>query len=78
MEEARQKIRGFLGKHFRKHQVQDHENIFALGYVNSLFAMQLVMYLEKEFGLHLENQDLNIENLQSIDAMIALLERKRA
>jgi acyl carrier protein len=41
--------------------------------VNSLMAMQLVLFLEKEFGVKFTNQDLNLKNFRSVDAMVELL-----
>lgn len=76
MEETKVKIRGFLGKFFRKHELRDDEDIFSLGFVNSLFAMQLVMFLEKEFRIRVDNKDLDMNNFRSIDAICELLERK--
>lgn len=76
MEDAKVKIREFLGKFFRKHELRDDEDIFSLGFVNSLFAMQLVMFLEKEFRIRVDNKDLDMNNFRSIDAICELLERK--
>ncbi|BFH67875.1 MAG: acyl carrier protein [Paenibacillus dendritiformis] len=76
MEEAKAKIKQFLSRFFRKHEVQDEDDIFALGYVNSLFAMQLVMFLEKEFHIRVENKDLDLDNFRSIQKIYELVERK--
>jgi len=38
--------------------VNDDEDLFAAGLVNSLFAMQLVLFVEKKFSIKVENQDL--------------------
>lgn len=70
-------IREFLSRFLRNHEVGDDENIFALGFVNSLFAMQLVMFVEKEFGVAVENEDLDLENFHSVNAIAALVARKR-
>ena len=71
-------IRNFLAKHFQNIELQSDQDIFALGFVNSLFAMQLVMFVEKEFGITVEDGDLDIDNFRSIQAIIALVERKTA
>ena len=78
MEEKKAIITGFLSRFFRKHELRDDEDIFALGFVNSLFAMQLVMFLEKEFGLKIDNKDLDFDNFRTINAIIDLIERKSA
>ena len=71
--EARAKVRAFLEKFIRDQDFQDADNIFALGLVNSLMAMQLVLFLEKEFAMKFSNQELNLKNFSSVDAMITLL-----
>jgi methoxymalonate biosynthesis acyl carrier protein len=74
--EIKLKIRAFLSKYLRSHEPGDDEDIFALGLVNSLFAMQLVSFVEKEFGITVEQEDLEIENFSTINAIAALVERK--
>jgi acyl carrier protein len=71
--EARSKVRAFLEKFIRDQDFQDGDNVFALGLVNSLMAMQLVLFLEKEFGVKFTNQDLNLKNFRSVDSMVELL-----
>jgi methoxymalonate biosynthesis acyl carrier protein len=77
MSEIEMKVRGFLAKYFRKHELQNDEDMFTLGFVNSLFAMQLVMFLEKEFAVRIETKDLNIENFRTINSIIRLIENKK-
>ena len=76
MEEIRIKVRAFLAQFFHNVTLQDEQDFFALGFVNSLFAMQLVLFVEKEFNVTVENEDLNIENFRSINAITELIEQK--
>ena len=71
--EARTKVRTFLEKFIQDQEFQDADNIFALGLVNSLMAMQLVLFLEKDFAVKFSNQELNLKNFRSVDAMVELL-----
>jgi len=71
-------IKEFLSRFFRQHDLQPDEDIFALGFVNSLLAMQLVTFVEKQFGITVEDEDLDLDNFRSLAAMNALVERKRA
>ncbi len=68
--------RAFLAKFFQNLDLQDDQDIFAMGFVNSLFAMQLVLFVESEFGISVENEDLDIDNFKSINAIVNLVERK--
>ncbi|WP_255784117.1 acyl carrier protein [Marilutibacter chinensis] len=56
--------------------VADHKDIFKLGLVDSLFAMQLVLFIEQEFQIAVEGEELDLDNFCSIDAMSAFVHRK--
>ncbi len=71
-------IQQFLARFFQNYDLQDEEDIFALGFVNSLFAMQLVVFIEKGFEVSIDNEDLDIDNFRTIAALTNLVERKRA
>jgi methoxymalonate biosynthesis acyl carrier protein len=73
----KQKIRDFVSRFVRGHQLGDGEDIFATGFVNSMFAMQLVQFVEQTFGVTVESDDLDIDNFRSVDAIAALVERKQ-
>ncbi|MEI8089736.1 MAG: phosphopantetheine-binding protein [Opitutaceae bacterium] len=74
--EAKAKIRAFLETFIQDHDFQDADNIFALGLVNSLMAMQLVLFLEKDFAAKFTNQELDLKNFRSVEAMVALLAQR--
>ena len=73
-----QRIKEFISRFMRNHDLQPDEDIFALGFVNSLFAMQLVLFVENEFGLVVENEDLDIDNFRTVNAIASLIDRKTA
>jgi acyl carrier protein len=62
-------IRTFLTESLKAADLQDSDNIFEKGLVNSLFAMQLVMFIENTFNLRVENEELDLINFNSINAM---------
>jgi acyl carrier protein len=70
-------IRQFISRSFDNRIIQDDEDIFAAGFANSLFAMQLVGFVETEFGVEIESEDLEMVNFRSIDAIAGLVERKQ-
>ena len=78
MRDDKQAIRDFVGRFMRERELRDDEDIFATGYVNSMFAMQLVQFVETHFEITVESDDLDIDNFRSIDALAAFVERKRA
>jgi methoxymalonate biosynthesis acyl carrier protein len=76
MDQNQSKIKEFLSKFFKNHDLQPEEDIFALGFVNSLLAMQLVAFVEKEFGIQVADEDLDLDNFRSINAISGLVSRK--
>jgi methoxymalonate biosynthesis acyl carrier protein len=78
MEGTKAQVKEFLSQFFRNHALTDEEDIFALGFVNSLFAMQLVLFIETELQVTIENEDLDFDNFRTINAIASLVERKTA
>lgn len=59
-------------------EFSDEDNIFEMGFVNSLFAMKLVNYIEENFGIEVANDDLEISNFSSVDRITEFIGEKRA
>jgi len=76
MKETKARIKTFLSRFFGDHDLQSDEDIFSLGFVNSMFAMQLVLFLEQEFEITVENEDLEFDNFRTINALTNLVEHK--
>jgi len=78
---VREQIRGFIESNLNIFdsdvQFNDGDNIFRRGFVNSLFAVQLIAYLEQEFSITIANEDMNINNFSSVDKMVEFVELKR-
>jgi acyl carrier protein len=73
--EILEKTKSFMAQ-FINVNVADDEDIFASGLVNSLFAMQLVLFIEKEFSIKVENEDLDYDNFRTLNAIVGFIERK--
>lgn len=76
MEGRKRKVREFLARYVRNREIGDDEDVFALGVVNSLVAMQLIQFVEKEFGVTVEDEDLDLDNFRSIDRIDDFVARK--
>ena len=74
--DAKARIRAYLGKTVRNFDLDDTADIFESGIVNSLFAVELVVFTEKEFGITVEDDDLDLDNFRSIDALAQFVDRK--
>ncbi|MDM8548451.1 acyl carrier protein [Desulfobacterales bacterium HSG2] len=75
---TKEKIRSFLSKYIKKKDLKEEDELFTSRLVNSMFAMQLVLFIEKEFSFKVENEDLDLKNFNSINAISAFVERKAA
>lgn len=71
-------IGGFMSRAFEGRQIAPDEDIFAGGFGNSMFAMQLVTFVERTFGIEIDSEDLDIDNFRTVTRVAALVERKRA
>lgn len=76
--EIRSKIRGFILASIHLPDLADDDNLFESGIVNSLFAVELMTFLEKSFAVEVTPDDLEIANFQSIEASADFVIRKRA
>ncbi len=72
------KIGEYLSRFFPVQDLKDDDDIFQLGFVSSMFAIQLVSFVEHEFGLTIDNDDLELDNFRSIGALDAFVTRKRS
>ncbi|OAJ75320.1 acyl carrier protein [Brevibacillus sp. SKDU10] len=77
---AREKIRHFIEKNlviFDDHvELSDEDNIFELGFVNSLFAMKMLTFVEEEFNITIDNDELDLINFSSVSNIVRLIEKK--
>ena len=76
--ESKEKIKKFLSRFLRNYDLKDDEDIFAFGSINSLAALQLVQFMEKEFCIKVEDEELDLDNFRTLNRMDAFLERKLA
>ncbi|MBL0388665.1 acyl carrier protein [Tumebacillus sp. ITR2] len=79
---AEKKIETILHDYISEHvdDVEfDHETeLFEEGLVNSLFAIQLMTFLEKEFGIKVTMDDLDMDNYKSVSAIACFIRAKQA
>ncbi|SYX83429.1 acyl carrier protein [Paenibacillus alvei] len=57
-------------------EFSDDDNFFKLGFVNSLFAMKLVNFVEQKFGIEVENEDMDLKNFSTVNNLMALIHKK--
>ena len=69
-------VRRFILSSIAIADLNDDDDLFELGIVNSLFAVQLVTFIEKTFVIEVEMDDLDIDNFKSLNATTAFVVRK--
>jgi len=74
MEEKKIKIRSFFERFARKYNLQDNDNIFELGFANSLFVNQLLVFIEREFNVSFKAGTLDMDKLKSINSIAETVE----
>jgi acyl carrier protein len=78
---ATSRIREFVLQKFplaRKRKVTDHDNLLESGIIDSLGVLDLVTFLQQEFSVAVEDDDLTPENFQNIERMAQFVARSPA
>lgn len=74
---TREIIRNFIQESINIPSLDNSDNLFETGIVNSLFAVQLMTFIEKTFNIEVTMDDLSMENFESIDATSLFVENKQ-
>ena len=74
----REKVRAFILASIHVPDLSDDDNLFDSGIVNSLFAVQLMTFIEKTFAIEVGMDDLDIANFKSISASAGFVIRKQS
>jgi len=74
---VRETVTNFLLSSINIANLNHDDDLFESGIVNSLFAVQLMTFLEKIFVVEIGMDDLDIENFKSINATTAFVMRKK-
>lgn len=78
----KQSIREFIETSFLfregRDALGDDQSLLAEGLIDSTGILELVSYLESDFGIVVEDQEIVPENLDSISQIAAYVDRKQA
>lgn len=74
---SRQRITDFLAPRMGGAALGAEDDLFRAGGLNSLFAVQLVRFVEREFHIVLESEDMEFNNFRTINAICDLVDRKQ-
>jgi acyl carrier protein len=73
----RQHIRNFIAETFFVSDFDDHASFLRTGIIDSMGMAQLVTFLEQTFEFAVADAELVPDNLDSLDRVVAFVERKR-
>lgn len=76
--DTKDRVRDFLASRIKDHELRDDDDFFARGFVDSMFAMQLVLFLEKEFAISIDGSEMRIDNFKTVNAITDIVSRKTA
>jgi len=79
MNETKGKIKTFIVENFlfgSEDGLKDETSFLEEGIIDSTGILELVTFLEEEFSITIEDEELVPENLDSINNVTAFLERK--
>jgi acyl carrier protein len=75
------RIKAYLIEHFpsaRDHALGDDDHLLANGILDSLGVLDLVGYLEQEFGIAVSDDDLLPEHFETLRRLTSFVEDKQA
>lgn len=70
-------IRSYILENLHVPDIEDDCDIFASGMANSLFAIELMTFLESTFNIKVTMDDLDIENFKTVEATSRFVQRKK-
>lgn len=80
MEEIRLKLRSFITDNFlfgrAEERLSDDDSLIEKGIIDSTGVLQLVAFLEQECGIHVEDDEIIPDNLDSLSKLTAYTCRK--
>jgi acyl carrier protein len=74
-----ERVKGFLLEHFplaRKRDLSRDDQLLGSGILDSLGVLEIVAFLEHEFGITIQDEDLLPENFRSIETLSAFVRRQ--
>lgn len=79
---VKQAVRDFIEASFLfregRDRLADGESLLAAGLIDSTGILELVSFIETEFAIAMEDEEIVPDNLDSVDQIAAYIERKRS
>jgi len=80
-EDIRGRLRRYITAHFLvpggEESLRDDASLLEEGIMDSTGVLDLVAFIEESFSIRVEDEELMPENLDSVDRLVAFVEKKR-
>jgi acyl carrier protein len=77
--EIKEKVKTFIRESFlfdSSAKIRDEDSLLEEGILDSTGVLELILYLEEEFGIKIEDEEIIPENLDSVRSIENLIQRK--
>ena len=78
-DEMKSKLTDYLVKDILKQPnriIQPGEELLSSGLIDSFHLVDLALYVEDNFGVHIDDSELNASTFDSLDGLIALIQSR--
>jgi acyl carrier protein len=76
--EIRSIIKSFLTKQAPKGTTfSDQDNLLTKGVIDSLKMLDLISFMEKQFGITIDEDEMMPDNFESVDSIVSFVQEKR-
>ncbi len=69
MNSIKNKVMDFVKRYAKVTEINEDENIFEMGFINSLFSVQLILFIENEFNISVKNEDLGTNKFNTLNSI---------
>ena len=63
---------------FSDEDFADDQQLIDTGMIDSISIVKVIIFMEKNFGISFEEEDMDPENFETLRAMLATIEMKKA
>ena len=79
-DELKEKLAGYLAKDILKQPgrtIQSDEALLTSGLIDSFHLVDLALYVEDNFGVHIDDSELNASTFDTLSGLISLIQSRQ-
>ncbi len=76
MNDIKKILLNYINRSNATKKIEADDDLFETGIVHSLFAMQLILFIEKEFDIEIDDEELDFEKIKTINDIVDLVSKK--